>query len=71
MQPANKNGVAYLNDLRRLLADEGFAISILAAVAAATVLAFGFGATLDIIIMMLVVGVVTALAEARLRAKKS
>ena len=71
MQPANKNGVAYLNDLRRLLADEGFAISILAAVAAATILAFGFGATSDIIIMMLVIGVVTALAETRLRAKKS
>jgi hypothetical protein len=71
MQPANKNGVAYLNDLRRLLADEGFAISILAAVAAATILAFGFGATPDIIIMMLVIGVVTALAETRLRAKKS
>jgi hypothetical protein len=71
MQPANKNGVAYLDDLRRLLADEGFAISILAAVAAATILAFGFGATSDIIVMMLVVGVVTALAETRLRAKKS
>jgi hypothetical protein len=71
MQPANKNGVAYLNDLRRLLADEGFAISILAAVAAATILAFGFGATSDIIIMMLVIGVVTALAETRLRARKS
>jgi hypothetical protein len=71
MQRANKNGVAYLNDLRRLLADEGFAISILAAVAAATILAFGFGATSDIIIMMLVIGVVTALAETRLRARKS
>jgi hypothetical protein len=70
MQPANRKGAAYLGDLRRLLADEGFAISILAAVAAATILAFGFDATPDVIILMLVVGVVTALAETRLRAKK-
>ncbi|MGH6642579.1 MAG: hypothetical protein ACRED3_07765 [Bradyrhizobium sp.] len=71
MQPANRNGAAGLSDLRRLLTDESFAISILAAVAAATILAFGFGATPDIIILMLVVGVVTALAETRLRARKS
>ena len=70
MQPANQNGTAFLRDLRRLLADEGFAVSILAAVLAATILAFGFNATADVIIVMLIVGVVTALAETRLRAGK-
>ena len=70
MQPAYRDGAAYVRDLRRLLADEGFAISILAAVAAATILAFGFGAMLEAIVVMLVVGVVTALAESRLRASK-
>ena len=70
MQPANSNGAAYLSDLRRLIADEAFAIAILSAVAIAAVFAFGFGATSDVILSMLVVGVVTALAETRLRAGK-
>jgi hypothetical protein len=61
-----------VSDLRYLIADEGFAISILAAVAAATVLAFGFGATADVVASLLVVGAVTALAETKLRfGKKS
>lgn len=62
------NSGAFLNGLRRLVADEGFAISILAAVAAANILAFGFDATADVVASMLVAGVVTALVEAKLRA---
>jgi hypothetical protein len=61
---------AFVEDLRRLITDEGFAISILAAVAAATILAFGFGATADVVALMLVIGVVTALAETRLRSSR-
>ncbi|SDN61894.1 hypothetical protein SAMN05444050_1999 [Afipia sp. GAS231] len=61
-----------MNDLRRLIADDGVARSILAAVAAATILAFGFDAAADVVASMLVVGLVTALAESRFRsAKKS
>lgn len=56
-----------MSGLRRLIADEGFAVSILAAVAAATILAFGFDATADVIASMLLVGVVTVLAETKLR----
>jgi hypothetical protein len=65
-----QSGVALLQDMRRLTADDGFALSMLAVVAVATVLAFGFDATPDIIAPLLVLGVVTALAERKLRAKK-
>jgi hypothetical protein len=64
------NSGAFLGDLRRLVTDEGFAISVLAAVAAAVILAFGFGATADVVALMLVIGVVTALAETKLRSSK-
>ncbi|MBX9651668.1 MAG: hypothetical protein K2X57_31920 [Xanthobacteraceae bacterium] len=67
MPSSNDNGGAFLSELRRLIGDEGFTISILAGVAAAAILAFGFGATADIVATMLVVGVVSALAETRLR----
>ena len=67
MQSANRNGAAYLRDLRRLFADEGFAISILSAVLAANILDFGFGATADVVFTMLVIGVVAAITERRLR----
>jgi hypothetical protein len=66
MQPADKHG-AFIAEARQLIADEGFAISMLSAVLAAVILAFGFGATADIVVTMLVVGVVTAFAESRLR----
>jgi|tagenome__1003787_1003787.scaffolds.fasta_scaffold18766599_2 hypothetical protein len=59
-----------MSNLRRLITDEGFAISILAAVAAAAILAFGFDAAADVVATMLIVGVVTALAETKLRAGK-
>jgi hypothetical protein len=64
------NGGAFLGDLRRLIADEGFTISILAAVAAAAILALGFYAAADVVATMLIVGVVTALAETKLRSGK-
>ena len=64
------NGGAFLSSLRRLVTDESFTISILAAVAAAAILAFGFGAAADVVALMLVVGVVTALAETKLRSDR-
>ena len=70
MQRAPNNGAAFVDHLRRLIPDEGFTAGIFAAVAAASILAFGFGATGDIVATMLVVGVVSALAEAKLRAGK-
>ena len=61
-----------MNDRRRLVTDEGFALSILAAVAAVAILAFGFDAAADVVASMLVAGVATALAETKLRfGKKS
>lgn len=70
MQRAPNHGAAFFDHLRRLIADEGFTAGIFAAVAAAAILAFGFGATADIVGTMLVVGVVSALAETTLRAGK-
>jgi hypothetical protein len=65
-----QNSVAFLQDVRRLIADDGFALSMLAVVSVATVLAFGFDATPDIIAPLLILGIMTALAERKLRAKK-
>jgi hypothetical protein len=65
-----QSGAALLQDVRRLMVDDGFALSMLAVVSVATALAFGFDATPDIIAPLLVLGVVTALAERKLRAKK-
>jgi hypothetical protein len=63
-----QKGAAFLSDLLRQFADEGLTLGIFAAVAAATVLAFGFGATTDIVASMLILGVATAFAETRLGA---
>jgi hypothetical protein len=65
-----QNGVAFLQDVRRLMADDGFALSILAVVGVAIALAFGFGATPDIVVPLLILGFVTALSERKLRARK-
>jgi hypothetical protein len=65
-----QNGVAFLQDLRRLVSDDGIALSIFAVVAVATLLAFGFDATPDIVAPLLILGVMTALAERTLRARK-
>ncbi len=67
--PASSGG-AFLNDLRRLIADESNTISVLAVVAATAVLAFGFDASADVVAAMLIVGVVTALVETRFRIGK-
>ncbi|WP_338691300.1 hypothetical protein V5279_33090 [Bradyrhizobium sp. 26S5] len=61
---------ARLKALRQLIADEGLTIAILTAVASVTVIAFGFRAEADIVVSMLIIGVVTALAETRLRSGK-
>jgi hypothetical protein len=63
-------GAAFLQDLRRLMADDGFALSVLAVVGVATALAFGFDATPEIVTPLLILGIMTALAERKLRAKK-
>lgn len=65
-----QRGITRLQALRRLIADEGLTLAILAAVASATGIAFGFGAETDIVASMLLIGLVTALAETRLRSGK-
>jgi hypothetical protein len=65
-----QSGVAFLQDARRLMADDGFALSILAVVGGATALAFGFDAMPEIIAPLLILGIMTALAERKLRTKK-
>jgi hypothetical protein len=64
-----QGGVALLQDMRRLVADDGFVLSILAVVGVATALAFGFDATPDIVAPLLILGVMTALVERKLRSK--
>jgi hypothetical protein len=63
-------GTALLQDVRRLMADDGFVLSILAVVGVATALAFGFDATPEIVAPLLILGIMTALAERKLRASK-
>jgi hypothetical protein len=53
------NGVAFLEDLLRLFADDGFTFVIFAVVVVAAVLAFGFDATPEIVAAVLVLGVRT------------
>ncbi|MBR0697149.1 hypothetical protein [Bradyrhizobium lablabi] len=65
-----QRGAAFLYDLRQLLADEGPTVAIFATVALAALLAFGFGATLEVVASMLILGVATAFAETRMRARK-
>jgi hypothetical protein len=64
------NAAAFLQNLHRLVTDDGFALSVLAVVGSVTILAFGFGATPDIVALLLILGIATALAERKLRAKK-
>jgi hypothetical protein len=54
----------------RLIADDGFTVSILAVVVVVCLFAFGFGAAYELIAALLILGVVTAVVEARLHAKK-
>lgn len=52
-----------------LISGDGFAASILAAVAVVCFLAFGLGATYDLVGVLLILGLVTAAYEAKSRAK--
>ena len=61
---------AFLRSAVHLIVEDSFAISIFFVVVVATVLAFGLGAAPEIVGSVLVVGLVTALVESNLRAKK-
>jgi len=54
----------------RLLMDRSFILTILAVVAFATVLAFGLGASAELICTILGLGVVTAVAENHFRSQR-
>lgn len=69
MRPADKQG-AFLDGAQQLIADQGFAISMLSAVLAAVILAFGLDATAEVVLTMLVVGAASAVAETRIRTRK-
>ncbi len=66
MRP-DKATIAFLYSVRRLIADTGFTIALFFTVGVATILAFGFGATAEIVASILVLGIASALAEGRLR----
>lgn len=53
-----------------LLASNTFAVCVLAAVSAVGVLAFAFGAELEVVSGVLVLGVVTAIIETRMRQRQ-
>jgi hypothetical protein len=65
-----KMTAAFLRSAVHLIVEDSFAISILFVVVVATVFAFGLGAAPEIVGTVLVVGLVTALVESKLRAKK-
>ncbi len=65
-----KMAAAFLRSAVHLIVEDSFAISIFFVVVVATVLAFGLGAAPEIVGSVLVVGLVTALVESNLRAKK-
>jgi hypothetical protein len=65
--PSAGKQASLFDAVRRLIRDEGVTTAIFATVVAASILAFGFGATADIVASMLILGTVTAFAEARLR----
>jgi hypothetical protein len=65
-----KTVAAFLRSAVHLIVEDSFAISIFFVVAVATVFAFGFGAAPEFISGVLILGLVTALVESKLRAKK-
>jgi hypothetical protein len=65
-----KMTAAFLRSAVHLIVEDSFAISIFFVVVVATVFAFGFGVAPEIVGSVLVVGLVTALVESKLRAKK-
>jgi hypothetical protein len=64
-----KSIAAFLRDTLYLIVGETFAIGVLLVVIVATVLAFGFGATSDLVGGILILGLITAFVESKLRAK--
>ena len=62
-----KAAMIWLKDFVAALASDTFAICLLAAVLAAAVLAFSFGVEADLIVIILILGVATALAETTMR----
>jgi hypothetical protein len=65
-----KKAAAFLRSVVHLIVEDSFAFSIYFVVVVATVLAFGFGAAQEIVGSILLLGLVTALVESKLRAKK-
>ena len=65
-----KMTAAFLRNAVHLIVEDSFAISIFFVAVVATVLAFGFGAASEIVSGVLILGLVTALVESKLRAKK-
>jgi hypothetical protein len=63
------NPYSQLRELLRLFGDDGFAISILSVVAVICFLAFGLGATYELVGGLLILGLITAIVEARMHAK--
>lgn len=62
-----KLAMIWLKDVITALASDTFTICLLAAVLATVVLAFSFGAEADLIVMILILGIATALAETTMR----
>ncbi len=58
-----------LREWLQLVTDDGFAMAILAAVAVICFLAFGLGAGYELVGGLLILGLLTAVLEARLHAK--
>jgi hypothetical protein len=65
-----KKAAVFLCSAVHLIVEDSFAISIFFVVVVATVLAFGLGAAPEIVGSVLILGLVTALIESKLRAKK-
>lgn len=64
------NPYRQLHELQRLICDDRFTVSILAAVAVICFLLFGLGAAHELVGGLLVLGLITAVVEARMHAKK-
>jgi hypothetical protein len=64
-----KSIAAFLRDTLSLIVGDTFAIGVLLAVIVATVLAFGFGATSDLVGRIHILGLISSFVESKLRAK--
>lgn len=63
------NPYRQLHELLRLIGDDGFTVSILAAVAVTCFLGFGLGAAYELVGGLLILGLITAVVEASMHAK--